>query len=270
MRSILFLPLDKIERVPKALGSNADKVIFDLEDGLAKDKKDFGRENFIEFSKTNFDNQPEKFLLRINGLDSNDYHDDIKMLKGCPNLPYSIAIPKIEDAKECQSFLNDLGKDILVLPQIETPKGIANIEFWDVVGINFSGIGFGSADFTAMTGGDMGVDSLAYSRGKIVNASALYNTIALDGVWLDFRDAEGCFSETKLIKSMGFKGKFAIHPDQIEPIHRAYNPTEEELIWAKGVLKASETAGTGAFNFEGKMVDAPVLARAKSIIEREV
>ena len=116
----------------------------------------------------------------------------------------------------------------------------------------------------------MGVDSLAYSRGKIVNASALYNTIALDGVWLDFRDAEGCFNETKLIKSMGFKGKFAIHPDQIEPIHRAYNPTDEELVWAKGVLKASETAGTGAFNFEGKMVDAPVLARAKSIIEREV
>ena len=74
MRSILFLPLDKIERVPKALGSNADKVIFDLEDGLAKDKKDFGRENFIEFSKTNFDNQPQKFLLRINGLDTNDYH----------------------------------------------------------------------------------------------------------------------------------------------------------------------------------------------------
>ena len=60
MRSILFLPLDKIERVPKALASNSDKVIFDLEDGLAKDKKDFGRENFIEFSKSNFDNQPEK------------------------------------------------------------------------------------------------------------------------------------------------------------------------------------------------------------------
>mgnify|MGYP001302254511 CR=1 FL=1 len=198
MRSILFLPLDKIERVPKALGSNADKVIFDLEDGLAKDKKDFGRKNFIEFSKSNFDNQPEKFLLRINGLDSNDYNDDIKMLKSCPNLPYSIAIPKIEDAKECKSFLNDLGKDILVLPQIETPKGIANIEFWNVEGINFSGIGFGSADFTAMTGGDMGIDSLAYSRGKIVNASALYNTIALDGVWLDFRDAEGCYQTEAL------------------------------------------------------------------------
>ena len=67
MRSILFLPLDKIERVPKALASNSDKVIFDLEDGLAKDKKDFGRKNFIEFSKNNFDNQPEKFL-QINRL----------------------------------------------------------------------------------------------------------------------------------------------------------------------------------------------------------
>ena len=88
MRRILFFPWDKIERVPKALASNSDKVIFDLEDGLAKDKKVFGRENFVEFSKSNFDNQPEKFLLRINGLDSNDYHEDIKMLKSCPKSPY--------------------------------------------------------------------------------------------------------------------------------------------------------------------------------------
>ena len=106
-------------------------------------------------------------------------------------------------------------------------------------------------------------------RGKIVNAATLYNTIALDGVWLDFRDAVGCFEETKLIKSMGFKGKFAIHPDQIKPIHDAYKPTNEELIWAKGVVEASKTAGTGAFNYEGKMVDAPVLERAKMIINRE-
>ena len=104
MRSILFLPLDKIERVPKALASNSDKVIFDLEDGLAKDKKDFGRKNFIEFSKNNFDNQPEKFLLRINGLDSNDYHDDIKMLKNCPNLPYSIAYQKLKMLKSVNLF----------------------------------------------------------------------------------------------------------------------------------------------------------------------
>ena len=90
MRSILFLPLDKIERVPKALASNSDKVIFDLEDGLAKDKKDFGRKNFIEFSKNNFDNQPEKFLLRINGLDSNDYHDNHSNLNHLSSVKISL------------------------------------------------------------------------------------------------------------------------------------------------------------------------------------
>ena len=104
MRSILFLPLDKIERVPKALASNSDKVIFDLEDGLAKDKKDFGRKNFIEFSKNNFDNQPEKFLLRINGLDSNDYHDDMKMLKNCPNLPILLPYQKLKMLKSVNLF----------------------------------------------------------------------------------------------------------------------------------------------------------------------
>ena len=270
MRSILFLPTDKIERLPKALGSGADKVIFDLEDGLAHDKKALGRSNFANLANRNFDGQPDKFLLRINALDTNEYQDDIKMLKSLSTLPYSIAIPKIESADECRTFLKDLGTDILILPQIETPRGIATVESWDCSNVEFSGIGFGSADYCASTGGDMGKASLAYGRGKIINAAALYNADALDGVWLDFRDPDGCREETEYVKTMGFKGRFAIHPDQIKPIHDAYTPTNEELEWAKGVLEEAKSAGTGAFKYQGKMVDAPVLAAARLIISREV
>ena len=93
MRSILFLPLDKPERIVKAIASGADKVIFDLEDGLAKDKKDIGRENFINFAISNFNDQQEKFLIRINGLDTENYKEDLKMLKSISCLPYSVAIP---------------------------------------------------------------------------------------------------------------------------------------------------------------------------------
>ena len=269
MRSILFLPTDKIERLPKALGSGADKVIFDLEDGLAHDKKNIGRSNFADLASNNYNGQPDKFLLRINALDTEEYKEDIKMLKSLSSLPYSIAIPKIESADECRTFLEDLGKRILILPQIETPRGIANIEQWDCTNIEFSGIGFGSADYCASTGGDMGKASLAYGRGKIINAAALYDTLALDGVWLDFRDPDGCKEETLYVKSMGFSGRFAIHPDQINPIHDAYRPTAQELEWAKGVLEEAKSAGTGAFKYQGKMVDAPVLAVARSIISRE-
>ena len=113
----------------------------------------------------------------------------------------------------------------------------------DCTNIEFSGIGFGSADYCASTGGDMGKASLAYGRGKIINAAALYNTLALDGVWLDFRDPDGCKEETLYVKSMGFSGRFAIHPDQINPIHDAYRPTAQELEWAKGVLEEAKSAG---------------------------
>jgi len=110
LRSILFLPTDKIERLPKALGSGADKVIFDLEDGLAHDKKNIGRSNFADLANSNYKGQPDKFLLRINALDTEEYKDDIKMLKSLSSLPYSIAIPKIESADECRTFFRRFRK----------------------------------------------------------------------------------------------------------------------------------------------------------------
>ena len=121
MRSILFLPTDKIERLPKALSSGADKVILDLEDGLAHDKKTVGRANFAELADRNYDGHPDKFLLRINALDTKEYKDDIKMLKSLSTLPYSIAIPKIESADECRTFLDDVGKKAVSYTHLTLP-----------------------------------------------------------------------------------------------------------------------------------------------------
>ena len=114
LRSILFLPTDKIERLPKAIGSGADKVIFDLEDGLADENKAIGRSNFADLANRNYDGQADKLLLRINALDTEEYKHDIKMLRSLPSLPYSIAIPKIESADACRTFLKDLGTNISV------------------------------------------------------------------------------------------------------------------------------------------------------------
>ena len=84
-----------------------------------------------------------------------------------------------------------------------------------------------------------------------------YTTHLLLTVLARFQRSDGCREETLYVKTMGFKGRFAIHPDQIKPIHDAYRPTTEELEWAKGVLEEAKTAGSGAFKYQGKMVDAP-------------
>ena len=85
MRSILFLPTDKIERLPKAIGSGADKVIFDLEDGLAHENKAVGRSNFVDLANRNYEGQAEKLLLRINALDTEEYQHDICLLYTSPS-----------------------------------------------------------------------------------------------------------------------------------------------------------------------------------------
>ena len=100
LRSILFLPTDKMERLSKAIGSGADKVIFDLEDGLADDKKTIGRSNFVDLAKRNYDGHSDKLLLRINALDTEEYKEDIKMLKSLPSLPYSCLLYTSDAADE--------------------------------------------------------------------------------------------------------------------------------------------------------------------------
>ena len=101
-------------------------------------------------------------------------------------------------------------------------------------------------------------------------AAAAAGIQASDTVYPDIEDEEGLYEEAKRAKALGFDGKGAIHPLQIEPIHRAFAPTPEELEWAKGVVAAAEEAerkGHGAVAYRGKMVDRPVVARAKRILE---
>lgn len=186
-----------------------------------------------------------------------------------PLWPDLLILPKVEapiQIRQITELAASRGPVPTLLITVETALGVENAHDIAQAAPAGSAIGYGSADHMAETGGDMDAASLAWARGRIVNAAAAAGLPALDGVWLQYKDIEGLLNETRLVKSMGFSGKIAIHPDQIEPIHLVLSPTEAEIETALAMIAAYDKAGGGAFSFRGKMVDAPVLERARRII----
>ena len=131
-------------------------------------------------------------------------------------------------------------------------------------------VAFGAEDYTRDVGARRSRESLLFARSMIVAAATAAGIQASDTVYADLSDDEGLVKEAALARELGFDGKGAINPRQLGPIHRAFSPTEDELQYAKRVVEAAEEAeraGSGAVALEGKMVDLPVLERAKRILK---
>jgi citrate lyase subunit beta/citryl-CoA lyase len=153
---------------------------------------------------------------------------------------------------------------------LETALGIENACAIAAASPRVSALTLGGQDLTA----DMGVQKtregweLFYARSRVVLAARVAGVLAFDTVWADINDPEGLYQESKRIVELGFNGKAAIHPSQIEVIHRAYRPDAEELRKALRIVEAAEAAanaGKGVISVGGRMVDAPIVARAKRL-----
>lgn len=270
LRSLLFLPALRLDRLEKALGSNADMVVLDLEDGVGPEDKSAARRALGELSATRMKTHAGRTAVRINSLATADGIRDLAAILDWEAWPAMLVLPKVESAAEVRqmvSLVSGRRRRPTLLLTLETAAGIAAADTVASAAPPGSVLGYGSADHMAETGGMMTEASLAFGRAQVVNAAASQRLSAVDGVWLDFRDPDGLTAEARLAKSMGFSGKIAIHPDQIGPIHRVFTPTPDEIAGAKELMKAAETAGSGAFAFNGKMIDAPVLARARKMVE---
>lgn len=270
LRSLLFLPATRLERLGKALASGADMVVLDLEDGVGPEDKPAARQALDDLARLDMKAHEGRIAVRINSLATADGIRDLAMMLDWQAWPAMLVVPKVEAAAEVRQVaaLASTGASApALLLTLETAAGILAAEDIAAAAPSGSVLGYGSADHMAETGGTMTPTSLAFGRGQVLNAAAKRQLSAVDGVWLDFRDTKGLTAEAELAKSMGFTGKIAIHPDQIAPIHRVFTPTPEEVEDAKALLGAVASAGKGAFAFNGRMVDAPVLARARKIVE---
>jgi citrate lyase subunit beta/citryl-CoA lyase len=127
---------------------------------------------------------------------------------------------------------------------------------------------FGSIDFQLDTGIDGEAEELLYARSPLVLASRVAGVLPpLDGVTAALDDPDRLADDVHRARRLGFGGKLCIHPRQIEAVNRGFSPSEAEVSWARRVVEAAETAGTGAFRVDGEMVDRPVLERAQSVLD---
>lgn len=262
-RTYLFVPGNRPERFEKARSAGADAVIFDLEDAVPPAQKRAARDAVHQ----HLDAQ-RPAIVRVNAPGSSCFDEDLRQLAAHPGVA-AIMLPKTETADEIDRVLVFAHATLRVIPLVETAQGFANVSVL-CRAPRVTRVAFGTLDFQIDLGLDGDDDALLTFRSQIVLASRLAAiSPPIDGVSPTLDDAELILGDTRRAKRLGFGAKLCIHPRQIEPVHRGFAWPPAEIEWAKRVLAAVEASGGAAISVEGKMVDMPVIRRARRIAGME-
>jgi len=269
IRSMLFVSGDKPERFPKALAAGADLVCIDLEDAVAPSLKQQARQDVFAFAAA--PRAAGRLAVRLNALRTREGLADVAALLASGARFDAIVLPKVEHAQDLALFHAwTADRDEMLVALIESPLGIENAS--SIAAAARSGaprlgaLMLGGADLSSELGASFDWDGLLSARGRLVNAARTAGLQAWDVPHVDLRDLDALAEETRRVARLGFDCKSAIHPSQIPGIHAAFAPAEADLRWARALLAAHGDASEGAFLFEGRMVDAPVIARARRIV----
>ena len=264
IRSALFVPATRPERIPKALQSGADQVIVDLEDAVAEDLKAQARASLDAFLN---DNPQARVLVRINAPQHQQQAADIELCRRQPGV-VAVLLPKAESAAQVEQAaacgkpvwpIIESARGLLELPAIARARGVERLSF----GALDLGLDLGLASDTA--GAQRILDQARY-------AILLHSVLAqlappLDSVFADINNSAGMAHMAADARDMGFGGLLCIHPGQVAVIHAAFMPRQDELDRARRVLDAVASTG-GVFVLDGQMVDAPVIGLARRVLRR--
>jgi citrate lyase subunit beta/citryl-CoA lyase len=292
-RSLLVVPASNLEMAGKALASAADSVLLDLEDAVAPDEKADARKQVVHALKElDWWNRPT--LYRANALDTPYfYRDVIEVVEEAGGGLDSVLIPKVqrpEDLHVAAALLSQIELAVGLEPgkvkieaQIESAEGLVNVDAIARATERLEALHFGPGDFAAslrMPYRSIGVmdewdevypgHRFHYAMQRIVVAARAAGLRGVDGPVADYRNEEGLRESCLVARSLGFDGKWCIHPAQIETVNEVFSPTEKEIEWARKVVAAYEeanAAGTGAISVEGQMIDAASIKMAQNTLD---
>ena len=253
----LFVPGDRPERFAKAVSSGAHCVILDLEDAVAAHDKARARDCVAQHG---IDAIP--VIVRMNAAGTPWFEADLAMLREVRIA--GVMIPKAHSPDVVDEVVAASGVAAIV-PLVESAAGLGNLGAL-LRARHVVAAAFGSIDLAADLGCDGDWEPLLAARSDLVLRSRLAGIAPpIDGVTLATDDAPRVTQEARRARSLGFRGKLAIHPKQLVPIRAGFGATEEERDWASRVLAAVERNPRGALTVDGSLVDLPVIERARRI-----
>ena len=279
-RSLLFVPGGRQNMLEKASRFAADVLCLDLEESVLADAKQNARELVSAATKALAD-AGRTVHVRVNSIRSGLTRDDLAAAVG-PGLA-GVLLAKTESAQDVRDIdvllrEQELAHEIKpgtveLIVAIESARALLRCEEISHASSRLAALMLGAEDFTF----DMGVArtrdgrELEYARSVIATCARATRLEALDTPWPDIEDIEGLEADAERAKTLGFSGKYVIHPNHVEPVHRVFSPSEEEVAEAREVLAAWDAAqekGLGAVELHGRMVDRPIVERARRIVER--
>ena len=280
LRSLLFVPGHQARFYEKLAEFRPDGVILDLEDAVPPGEKPLARQMVRERLGGPLLAGMAVFA-RVNAVGTPFFRDDVRGVVA-PGID-GIFLPKVETTEQLREANMALAQvesridlplgSIRLVPILETVKGVLRAEELAGGAARILAISFGAEDFTLDLGVERTSDGLEtrYPRAWVALAARSSGVLALDTPWTDIADRAGLLREAREGRQLGYTGKPAIHPAQIPTINEVFAPSEAELAHARGVVEAYEAAvsrGTGAINFEGKLIDVPMVERARRLLAR--
>lgn len=277
-RSMLFLPGNTPRMLINGAFLGADAIIFDLEDAVAPAEKDAAR-ILVRNTMRYMDLGGCEVIVRINSIDTAFWKADLEQI--LPEKPNLILLPKTgsaADVLEADAYITELEdklgfarNTVRLMPLIETALGVENAYAIASASPRVAALFLGAEDLTA----DLRCQrtkagrEIEYARTRLVTAARAAGVDVYDTPFTDVNDDEGIEVDAALAKALGFTGKASISPRHVEAINRVFSPTQKEIDYAYEVMEAIRVAkeqGKGAIALYGKMIDAPIVARAEQTI----